>query len=840
MFNRLNKFQAALALALYSQSALGQYYSNSTSISSNSSSTSVVSSSSGSVSISSSIAETSSSATDILSSITELASSSTGVSSTIAPSTSSSEVSSSVSQACSSSFLLLHQAHQSPAYILPQNQAHPSQVHLLPLHQAHLLPQNQAHPPLVQLPPQAHPPPVQLPSQNQAHPPLVHLSLPAHPPPLNQAHQSPGSTSVTESGSSASGSSSATESGSSSSASESSITQSGTASGSSASSTSGSVTQSGSSVSGSSASSAPGISSSIPQSTSSASTASGSITSGTLSSITSSASSATATASNSLSSSDGTIYLPSTTISGDITLTGSVIATEAVEVAAGGKLTLLDGDKYVFSADFIIHGGVFVEKSKPTYPGTEFDISGENFDVSGTFNAEEPAASSASAYSFTPGSFDNSGDISLSLSESTKGQVTFSPYSNSGAFSFSNAILNGGSVSGLQRRAESGSVNNGEINLENGSTYVVVEPVSGSGTINIISGNLYLHYPDTFTGQTVVFKGEGVLAVDPTESNTTPIPVVGYTGENQIAITADVTALSYDSATGVLLLPSAATPHPHLPHQGFTNSTSRSPLHLVLRATGSTASTSSLVSVAGHVSFADWFNGFPPLTSGSPSVYTTTLTYGTTTSTVVVSCSETTDSNGNVYTITTTVPCSSTTATITSCDETGCHVTAPTGTVATETVSSKSYTTVTVTHCTTMAVTPRLSLLNVPKKHQQLLLLQNHTLLLPLLTVTTTAVTLRLSPLRPLKPQPLLFLQKSYTTVTVTHRDDNGCNTKTVTSEAPEATTTTVSPKRTRLLLLLSAIKMVVTLKQSALKLLNKLQKSVLLQNVYYRYCYSV
>ena len=140
----------------------------------------------------------------------------------------------------------------------------------------------------------------------------------------------------------------------------------------------------------------------------------------------------------------------------------------------------------------------------------------------------------------------------MSLSESTKGEVTFSPYSNSGAFSFSNAILNGGSVSGLQRRAESGSVNNGEINLENGSTYVVVEPVSGSGTINIISGNLYLHYPDTFTGQTVVFKGEGVLAVDPTETNATPIPVVGYTGKNQIAITADITALSYDGTTGVL------------------------------------------------------------------------------------------------------------------------------------------------------------------------------------------------------------------------------------------------------------------------------------------------
>ncbi|CAI4286039.1 BDN_1c_G0004870.mRNA.1.CDS.1 [Saccharomyces cerevisiae] len=129
------------------------------------------------------------------------------------------------------------------------------------------------------------------------------------------------------------------------------------------------------------------------------------------------------------------------------TLTGSVIATEAVEIAAGGKLTLLDGDKYVFSADLIVHGDLSVEKSKPTYPGTEFDITGEKFDVSGTFNAEEPAASSA-------------------LSASPKGEVTFSPYSNSGTFTLSNSNINGGSVSGLQRRAESaGSVNNGEINL---------------------------------------------------------------------------------------------------------------------------------------------------------------------------------------------------------------------------------------------------------------------------------------------------------------------------------------------------------------------------------------
>ncbi|KAJ1545576.1 uncharacterized protein FZC25_8709g1179, partial [Saccharomyces cerevisiae] len=453
-------------------------------------------------------------------------------------------------------------------------------------------------------------------------------------------------------------------------------------------------------------------------------------------SITSSASSASATASNSLSSSDGTIYLPTTTISGDLTLTGKVIATEGVVVAAGAKLTLLDGDKYSFSADLKVYGDLLVKKSKETYPGTEFDISGENFDVTGNFNAEESAATSASIYSFTPSSFDNSGDISLSLSKSKKGEVTFSPYSNSGAFSSSNAILNGGSVSGLQRRDDTeGSVNNGEINLDNGSTYVIVEPVSGNGTINIVSGNLYLHYPDTFTGQTVVFKGEGVLAVDPTETNATPIPVVGYTGKNQIAITADITALSYDGTTGVLTAtqgnrqfsfeigtgfsssgfsvsegifagaysyylnydgviatsaastsasttsgvvstatgsvtlssnasttvsstisssaPDSIIPSSSASISGVSNSTTASGS---IASTASTASTTSTASAASATSF----------TSGSASVYTTTLTYLNATSTVVVSCSETTDASGNIYTITTTVPCSSTTATITS------------------------------------------------------------------------------------------------------------------------------------------------------------------------------
>ncbi|CAI4443465.1 AGA_1a_G0016480.mRNA.1.CDS.1 [Saccharomyces cerevisiae] len=472
-----------------------------------------------------------------------------------------------------------------------------------------------------------------------------------------------------------------------------------------------------------------------------------------------------------------------------------VIATEAVEVAAGGKLTLLDGEKYVFSSDLKVHGDLVVEKSEASYEGTAFDVSGETFEVSGNFSAEETGAVSASIYSFTPSSFKSSGDISLSLSKAKKGEVTFSPYSNAGTFSLSNAILNGGSVS------------------DNGSTYVIVEPVSGNGTINIVSGNLYLHYPDTFTGQTVVFKGEGVLAVDPTETNATPIPVVGYTGKNQIAITADITALSYDGTTGVLTAtqvlasvspkessqapthitlnydgviatsaastsasttsgvvstatgsvtlssnasttvsstisssaPDSIIPSSSASISGVSNSTTASGS---IASTASTASTTSTASAASATSF----------TSGSASVYTTTLTYLNATSTVVVSCSETTDASGNIYTITTTVPCSSTTATITSCDENGCHVPAPTATDATATVSSKSYTTVTVTHCDNNGCNTKTVTSECSKE-----------------TAATT-----ISP-------------KSYTTVTVTHCDDNGCNTKTVTSEASKQTSLATS-----------------------------------------------
>ncbi|CAI4523683.1 CNB_1a_G0025420.mRNA.1.CDS.1 [Saccharomyces cerevisiae] len=317
-----------------------------------------------------------------------------------------------------------------------------------------------------------------------------------------------------------------------------------------------------------------------------------------LSSITSvSSASASATASDSLSSSDGT----------------------AVEVAAGGKLTLLDGEKYVFSSDLKVHGDLVVEKSEASYEGTAFDVSGETFEVSGNFSAEETGAVSASIYSFTPSSFKSSGDISLSLSKAKKGEVTFSPYSNAGTFSLSNAILNGGSVSG----------------------FIWFNP-----------------------------------------------------------------------------------------------------------STASTASTTSTASTASATSF----------TSGSASVYTTTLTYLNATSTVVVSCSETTDASGNI----TPLPQLS-----------HAHLPLPPSHLVTKTDAMFQH-----------QLLPT-QLQPFPPSHTPLLLL---------LTVTTMAVTPRLSLLNVLKKlQQPPFLPKSYTTVTVTHCDDNGCNTKTVTSEASKQTSLATS-----------------------------------------------
>ncbi|CAI4242247.1 BAI_1a_G0000890.mRNA.1.CDS.1 [Saccharomyces cerevisiae] len=499
-----------------------------------------------------------------------------------------------------------------------------------------------------------------------------------------------------------------------------------------------------------------------------------------LSSITSvSSASASATASDSLSSSDGTVYLPSTTISGDLTVTGKVIATEAVEVAAGGKLTLLDGEKYVFSSDLKVHGDLVVEKSEASYEGTAFDVSGETFEVSGNFSAEETGAVSASIYSFTPSSFKSSGDISLSLSKAKKGEVTFSPYSNAGTFSLSNAILNGGSVSGLQRRDDDeGSVNNGEINLDNGSTYVIVEPVSGNGTINIISGNLYLHYPDTFTGQTVVFKGEGVLAVDPTETNATPIPVVGYTGKNQIAITADITALSYDGTTGVLTATQGNRQFSFEIGTGFSSS-------------GFSVSEGIF---AGAYSYYLNYDGVIATSAASTSASTTSGVVSTATGSVTLSSNASTTVSPTISSSApdSIIPSSSASISGVSNSTTASGSIASTASTASTTsiasaASATSFTSVQswfpVQKQPTLAVTftplPQLS-------HAHLPLPPSH-----LVTKTDAMFQHQLLP-----TQLQTVSSKSYTTVTVTHCDNNGCNTKTVTSEcSKETAATTISPK---------------------------------------------
>ncbi|CAI5023525.1 BTE_HP_G0077120.mRNA.1.CDS.1 [Saccharomyces cerevisiae] len=426
---------------------------------------------------------------------------------------------------------------------------------------------------------------------------------------------------------------------------------------------------------------------------------------------------------------------------------------------------------------------------------TAFDVSGETFEVSGNFSAEETGAVSASIYSFTPSSFKSSGDISLSLSKAKKGEVTFSPYSNAGTFSLSNAILNGGSVSGLQRRDDDeGSVNNGEINLDNGSTYVIVEPVSGNGTINIVSGNLYLHYPDTFTGQTVVFKGEGVLAVDPTETNATPIPVVGYTGKNQIAITADITALSYDGTTGVLTATQGNRQFSFEIGTGFSSSgfsvsegifagaysyylnydgviatsaasTSASTTSgVVSTATGSvTLSSNASTTVSSTISSSApdsiipsssaSISGVSNSTTASGSIASTASIASTTSTASAASATSFTSGSASVYTTTLTY-LNATSTVVVSCSET----TDASGNIYTITTTVPcSSTTATITSCDENGC-------HVPA---------------PTATDATATVS-----------------SKSYTTVTVTHCDNNGCSTKTVTSECPEETSaTTTSPK---------------------------------------------
>ncbi|CAI4233720.1 AMP_1a_G0000120.mRNA.1.CDS.1 [Saccharomyces cerevisiae] len=181
-----------------------------------------------------------------------------------------------------------------------------------------------------------------------------------------------------------------------------------------------------------------------------------------LSSITSVSSAiASATRPTPLSSSDGTVYLPSTTISGDLTVTGKVIRNRGrAEVAAGGKLTLLDGEN-------TLHGDLVVESLKQATKATRvrrFWV--RLLKVSGNFSAEETGAVSASIYSFTPSSFKSSGDISLkSLSKAKKGEVTFFSVTLTLVLFFVKCYSQRWFCFGLQRRDDDeGSVNNGEIN----------------------------------------------------------------------------------------------------------------------------------------------------------------------------------------------------------------------------------------------------------------------------------------------------------------------------------------------------------------------------------------
>ena len=212
------------------------------------------------------------------------------------------------------------------------------------------------------------------------------------------------------------------------------------------------------------------------------------------------------------------------------------------------------------------------------------------------------------------------------------------------------------------------------------------------------------------------FKGDGVIAVDPTDTNTTPIPVVGYTGKNQIAITQDV-SVSYNSETGVLTATKGNVEFSFAIGTGFSSSGFSVSEGLfaeayayylnydgVIASTGATSSvtatstTPSSASASGSVTSASvstsgkfnstsvsgsaassaasgsvtysgassaasgsvTYSGASSAASGSithsgltletASVYTETLTYANATSTVVVSCSKTTDSNGNIYT----------------------------------------------------------------------------------------------------------------------------------------------------------------------------------------------
>ncbi|CAI4404555.1 ABH_G0017880.mRNA.1.CDS.1 [Saccharomyces cerevisiae] len=175
------------------------------------------------------------------------------------------------------------------------------------------------------------------------------------------------------------------------------------------------------------------------------------------------------------------------------------------------------------------------------------------------------------------------GGISLSLSASPKGEVTFSHTQILVRFTLQTLILT--VVLFLVYNVElnpQGSVNNGEINLDNGSTYVIVEPVSEvvrstSSLVTCITPS------DTFYWSTVVFNCDGPSPVDPTESNSTPIPVVGYAEKPTVLLPSvlDTPVLALTSLKELLQVPmlyyrnyggaiaSSATSSSHTCHSRF-------------------------------------------------------------------------------------------------------------------------------------------------------------------------------------------------------------------------------------------------------------------------------
>ncbi|CAI4239881.1 BMB_G0000900.mRNA.1.CDS.1 [Saccharomyces cerevisiae] len=278
------------------------------------------------------------------------------------------------------------------------------------------------------------------------------------------------------------------------------------------------------------------------------------------------------------------------------------------------------------------------------------------------------------------------------------------------------------------------------------------------------------------------------------ETNATPIPVVGYTGKNQIAITADITALSYDGTTGVLTATQGNRQFSFEIGTGFSSSgfsvsegifagaysyylnydgviatsaasTSASTTSgVVSTTTGSvTLSSNASTTVSSTISSSApdsiipsssaSISGVSNSTTASGSIASTASTASiTSTASAASAASATSFTSGSASVYTTTLTYLNATSTVVvSCSET----TDASGNIYTITTTVPcSSTTATITSCDENGC-------HVPA---------------PTATDATATVS-----------------SKSYTTVTVTHCDNNGCNTKTVTSEASKQTSLATS-----------------------------------------------